>query len=67
MNNKKKFAIILLNNGQYEICKFIDLTKIRNKQLAQKKYAKCLLIKKYNKETVQLVAVHCELSYIRLH
>lgn len=64
MNNKKKFAIILLSNGQYEICKITDLTKFKNQQ---KKHDKCLFIKKCNKETVQLIGVHCELKYFRLH
>lgn len=64
MNNKKKFAIILTSNGQYEVCKFTDHTKFKNQQ---KKHDKCSFIKKCNKESVQLIAVHCELKYFRLH
>lgn len=65
MNNKKKFAIILSKTGQYEICKFTNLTKSKNK-LSQKKHDKYLFIKKYNKETVQLIGIHCELNHIKL-
>lgn len=67
MNNKKKFAIILSNNDQYEMCKRTDLTKFKNKQLSQKKHNKCLYIKKCNKEIVKLIGVHCELKFIKIH
>lgn len=43
MNNKNKFAIILSNNGQYEICKFADLKKFKNQQLSPKKDNKYLI------------------------
>lgn len=67
MNSKKKFAIILLNNDQYEICKLTDLTKFKIKQLSQKKHNKCVYIKKCNKEIVKLIGVHCKLKYIKIH
>lgn len=67
MRNKKKLAIILLNNGRLEICKFTDLVKIKDKRLSSnKKNEKYLFIKKCNKETVKLIAVHCKLSNIKL-
>lgn len=59
MSDPKQLAIILTNNNEYEICKFTNLVKF-TKQLSRKKQNKRLFIKKCNKETVQLIAVHCK-------